>query len=203
MELSGTKPNDSKQNDLNEINEREINDEKIKKPIDDPLVILHDENYDEDERLPPILIQECEECKESQNETLNDEIPINDKTQKRQSLYNVEQQSEDIMDFLARPMEDAVRIVELDEEQGTDEEDVSTDDEQVETMIDLLDPNLMQDVRSQMNPEAHRLNSKMLFDHKIVSPYLLGVFINGELDTSQCALLKNRKSRRQLFYILN
>ena len=156
----------------------------------------------------------------------NENQMIENEKNKRQSLYNVEQQSEDIMDFLAKPVEDIEKIIEMDDEQGTDEENQSTDDEQVEAMIEMLDPDLMSNVRlyqseqlNQINQNPHhlspqyssqyspfpqqRLNSKMLFDHKIVSPYLMGVFVNGQLDTNQCAMLKDRKSRRQLFYILN
>lgn len=156
----------------------------------------------------------------------NENQMIENEKNKRQSLYNVEQQSEDIMDFLAKPVEDIEQIIEMDDEQGTDEENQSTDDEQVEAMIEMLDPELMYNVRlyqsdqlNQINQIPHhlshqyssqyspfpqqRLNSKMLFDHKIVSPYLMGVFVNGQLDTNQCAMLKDRKSRRQLFYILN
>ena len=183
------------------LKEKSLN-KKTKNP-QDPLIVIYDDNeMNEQNELPPVLIQECNECNQEINPNEINPNGLNP-NEKRQSLYNVEQQSEDIMDFLARPVEDTMQIIEMDEEQGTDEENQSTDDEQVEAMIELIDPEMISDLMKLNPSENHRINSKMLFDHKIVSPYLMSVFVNGHLDTNQCAMLKDRKSRRQLFYILN
>jgi len=90
-------------------------------------------------------------------------------------------------------------------EQSTEENDVayvdddngdgeySTSDEGVEALVTDINPDLLTGYNGQDTP------IKEYVDQKIVSPYLLGGFVNGELDISQVARLSNRTSRRKLF----
>lgn len=115
--------------------------------------------------------------------------------------YDIEKESEDIIEFLRTPIINDDIIIKIADEDLTDEDQLSTDDEQIQIMMELLDPELKDELDKASL--TNQLKSKMFFDHKIVSPYLMGLFVNGHLEPVQCTLLKDRKSRRQLFYSLN
>lgn len=115
--------------------------------------------------------------------------------------YDIEKESEDIIEFLRTPIINDDVIIKIADEDLTDEDELSTDDEQIQIMMELLDPELKDELDKASL--TNQLKSKMFFDHKIVSPYLMGLFVNGHLEPVQCTLLKDRKSRRQLFYSLN
>lgn len=116
--------------------------------------------------------------------------------------YDASQESEDIVEFLSVPItyNEVNGVDEVPEEDvNTDDEDISTDDEHVEMMVKDLEPEVFE-MYIEASPKPH---IKKVFDYKIVSPYLLTAFINGYLDTNKCSLLKDRKSRRKLFYYYN
>lgn len=110
-------------------------------------------------------------------------------------VYNPEEESEDIIEFL----NPAVVTTQYLDDDGELTDDASTDDEHVEVMVKELEPK----VYSMYNESDPRPSIKKIFDYKIVSPYLLSAFVNGYLDTEKCAHLKDRKSRRKLFYYFN
>jgi hypothetical protein len=67
----------------------------------------------------------------------------------------------------------------------------STDDEGVMNFIIEYEPTIADNTTN--------AGIKDIADQKVVCPYLLGAFVNGELDIGQVAKLKDRKSRRKLF----
>ena len=89
-----------------------------------------------------------------------------------------------------------------DENNENEDKDESSDDEEILLMIDEIEPDLLALYRAQSgggNVNDETKNVKQFADEKIVSPYLLGSFVNGELSIPQVAHLKDRRSRRRLF----
>lgn len=74
------------------------------------------------------------------------------------------------------------------------EDDYSSDEEEVIRMINEFDPDLLKQAGGKKLKQL-----KKLADKKMVSPYLLGSFVNGELTIPQVAQLGDRRSRRRLF----
>lgn len=86
----------------------------------------------------------------------------------------------------------------VEDEIGEDEiGDDETDDDEVEEMLGDLEPGLHA-VYHQTHTGGGK-NVKHYADEKMICPYLLGAFVNGELSIEQVAKLKDESSRRKLF----
>jgi calcineurin-like phosphoesterase family protein len=80
---------------------------------------------------------------------------------------------------------------------GNDENDEneSSEEDEVEEIFKELEPD-QYTIYLQSQP---RQNIKEALDEKIVLPFLMGAFVNGELDVEMCKKLGDTHSRRKLF----
>lgn len=133
-------------------------------------------------------------------------VPFNQPQQLRQSHEDNEhtQKSSGYQEYLHQQDDLAVeRIIKdaLKNHKNTESdqiggyEDYSSDEEEVEELFKEFEPDQYV-VYLQSEPKQ---NIKDVFDEKTVLPFLMGSFVNGELDIDMCKNLPNRTSRRKLF----
>lgn len=84
-----------------------------------------------------------------------------------------------------------------DESESTEDESESTEDEELEYMLKTCEPEQFKIY------QGSSLGIKEILDNNVITPHLLGVFINGDLGIKECKKLANVHSRRKLFNKIN